>query len=382
MLLDGSLVSPFSFSWGEKVSEASVNRIPFISILILALLILTPSLLLAAEPAKGIMVWRLERKAGVSADAIDSISGYITSEVERLSGQKIISEADIRTILQGEETRQKCGVTDTTCQVEIGAALGVPEVVSGDLGRLGDFWMLNLRRINVRKADALKRVSRKIRGDINALIEALPGAMAELFDHVEPVPAPVVAKIAKPKTEAPKISGKLNVTTEPIGAEVRLNGKEKGKTPYRDEAAAGKHRLELRLEGYKTIKQPVDIVPMESTTLSLTFTRAYPMNPYKKYGYVSFFTGLGVAAFGGIATWQAAVTGDKVNSGNWGADSKSKAWMGTAITSYLLGGAGMITGVVLWALSPGDQKWWESHNVSVAPAADGRGAAISLGGRW
>lgn len=132
-------------------------------------------------PRQGIVVWRLEQKSGVSEADIDSISGYVTVEVEKHSGLKAVSDADIKTILGGEEKKQRCGVDGTSCIAEIGSALGVPEAVSGDLGRMGDYWMLNLRRINVRKAEVMARVGRQTKGDVNALIEMIPQAVAELF---------------------------------------------------------------------------------------------------------------------------------------------------------------------------------------------------------
>ena len=156
----------------------------------------TPTASPAAAPSaakQGIVVWRLEQKEGVSDAEIDSISGTITAQVEQFSGAKVISEADIRTVLKGEETRQKCGAEETSCVAEIGAALGVPEAVSGDLGRVGGFWMLNLRRINVRTAAVAARSTRSIEGTIDDLIRNLPPAVAELFGQTaEVLPAPVL----------------------------------------------------------------------------------------------------------------------------------------------------------------------------------------------
>jgi len=130
----------------------------------------------------GIVVWRIEAKTGVTDKDVDSISGFVTAEVERYSGRKVTSEADVATILKGEEIKQKCtGEGNSACIVEISNALGVPEAVSGDLGRMGDYWMLNLRRINVSSAEVIARVSRQINGDINALIEEIPASVAELF---------------------------------------------------------------------------------------------------------------------------------------------------------------------------------------------------------
>lgn len=267
----------------------------------------------APEPSmQGVVVWRLEAKTGVSEKDIDSISGYITAEVERLSGHKAISEADIRTVLKGEELRQKCGAEATSCLVEIGSALGVPEAVSGDLGKLGSFWLLNLRRLNVRTAVVIGRSSRNIEGSMDDLLRALPAAVAELFGVAPPV-------AAAQKSEAPKV---------------------------------------------------------------------YPMNPYKKWGYVSFFSGLGVAAaLGGLGTGMAKKEADSYTKAHTvqaakDAHDANKRWTSAAIAGFSVGGALMVGGVVLWILSPGDRAWAESHGASagLTPTADG--LSLTLAGRW
>jgi len=133
------------------------------------------------DKREGIVVWRLEAKSGVTKKDIDSISGIITTEVENFSGRSATSEADVQTILKSEEVNQTCGNESTSCMAEIGAALGVPEVVSGDLGKMGDYWIINLRLLNVRTAKSVNRTSRRIKGGMNELIENLPVAVADLF---------------------------------------------------------------------------------------------------------------------------------------------------------------------------------------------------------
>jgi len=147
---------------------------------------------LSAQEKQGIVVWQLEAKTGVSQADVDSLSGYVTSEVEKYSGLSVISQADIRTVLQAEETKQKCGEEGDTdsCLTEICNALGVPEAVSGDLGRVGDLWILYLRRVDMNSVKVIKRSSRKTSGDITALVNALPGAVAELFGKKADEPPP------------------------------------------------------------------------------------------------------------------------------------------------------------------------------------------------
>ena len=134
------------------------------------------------EDAKGnIVVWRLEAKKGVSQKVVDSLSGVITSEVEKISGKKAIGETDLKAVLDSEEKKLSCGAGDTSCIVEIGASLGAPEAVSGDLALMGSYYILNLRKINIRTAQIEGRATRRIKGDIDDLIESLSSAVNELF---------------------------------------------------------------------------------------------------------------------------------------------------------------------------------------------------------
>ncbi len=146
-----------------------------------ALLICLMSASVHAETEPSVMVWQLEAGSGVDQASITTISGFITGHVQQHFKGEVISEADIKTILKGEESRNRCGVQDTSCIAEIGAALGTVEAISGDLGHIGDYWIINLRRIDVRQARIVDRVTRNIKGDINALIEAIPAAVKELL---------------------------------------------------------------------------------------------------------------------------------------------------------------------------------------------------------
>lgn len=275
----------------------------------------------SGEERKGIVVWKLEKKSGVSDDDIDSISGFITSEVEINSGKKVVSDADIKTILGGEEKKQRCGVDGTSCIAEIGAALGVPEAVSGDLGRMGDYWILNLRRINVREAEVIKRVARQIKGDVNILIESIPPAVAELFGK-KPPPPPVVKEVAKePKKE---------------------------KKP---EEPAGKKR---------------------------------GMSVLEKAAYGTFFPGVALIGLGGVAQWRMNSALQDYNAGDKGAESKHSMWKGVSATGYAIGGAAMAAGISLWVTDAliGEKNGEEEQalNFTMEPTEDGFVACLR--GRW
>ena len=70
---------------------------------------------------------------------------------------------------------------------------------------------------------------------------------------------------AAPKAVA---SGKLSITTIPLGVEVFVDGQSRGKTPMAPVTLpAGNHSLELRIPSYKTVKQGVAIIAGQQKSL-------------------------------------------------------------------------------------------------------------------
>ncbi len=317
---------------------------------------------LAAEG--GIVVWRLEEKSGVSSKDVDSISGIITSSVEKYSGQSVVSEADIMTIIKGEETRQKCGGnSSTSCIAEIGAALGVPEAVSGDLGRVGNIWVLNLRRINIRSAKVIGRASRQVDGAIDNLVMEVDIAVAKLFN-----------------AEATGMAV-LFVRSSPEGAEISVNGRPLGKSPQKKYMPEGKVVIRATFPDYFDAEQTVVLKAGEQKTVDLELA-PISMHTYTKWGHISFWPGLAFAAIGSGFVVLAKNEADNYNkrTGPSSSDQTSKTYGGIAIAGITMGSALMITGAVLWILAPDQQEMMKDNTISVGPSEDG--AMVTLGGRW
>ncbi len=377
---------------------------------------------------QGIVVWDLRTNEGVGAKDAALITSFVAGRAAEISEGRVISEADIRTLLKGEEARQSCGSEAASCIAEIGAALGAVESISGDIGMVGSYWILNLIRINTRTAEVVGRSSHRASGDIDQLVEILPNAVAELFGKkisseqadstllvrkgmlsikTDPSQAKVsvnqkqvgltpFSQMLAPgeytislqfqgyntverkvtlrangweqiEVEMEIAPGVLVATTEPPEAEMIINQEESvGRTPLRIERPQGKYQLEFILEEFLPTQREVALYPGKETAISVKLNRDYPMNPYKKGGYATFFIGLGLSAVGAVATWQAWDKSRYAESTSNAADVRasrqaSQDWMKGAYASYSTGGALMITGLILWVLSPGDEHWWEEN---------------------
>ncbi len=131
--------------------------------------------------ADKIVVWNLKPQSGVTEKDAVSISAILTSEIEKISKKKIISESELKSVIDGEQIKASCGADDNSCIAEIGAALGAPLSVSGILSKIGDYWIITIQLIDVRKVETISRVTKRFKGRENTLIEALTPIVSELF---------------------------------------------------------------------------------------------------------------------------------------------------------------------------------------------------------
>jgi hypothetical protein len=106
-----------------------------------------------------------------------------------------------------------------------------------------------------------------------------------------------------------------------------------------------------------------------------------PADWRKTWGHVTFWTGLGLAALGGVGIWQAEVAKDDWEYSGSDSDATShRTWNGVAYGCFGVGGALMITGAVLWGLYAADDG--PPATALVGPTPDGLGAVLSVGGRF
>jgi hypothetical protein len=132
--------------------------------------------------ADKIVVWNLSPQAGVTEKEAVVVSSILTSEVSRVSGNQVIGETEIRSLIKGEESKTSCGAEDTKCIAEIGNALGAPLSVSGIISKMGDYWVITLQLFDVKKVEVGSRVTRKFKGRRNKLLKAIAPMVCELFN--------------------------------------------------------------------------------------------------------------------------------------------------------------------------------------------------------
>jgi hypothetical protein len=113
---------------------------------------------------------------------VQAASLVLPTEIRgRLPGVQVISSGEIRSMLGLEKTKQALGCEDEGCMAEIGGALGVDEMISGKMGKVGRTLVIEVRRTAVRESRTLASAVRTVRGEEDAIIRGLQEMAGELY---------------------------------------------------------------------------------------------------------------------------------------------------------------------------------------------------------
>jgi tetratricopeptide (TPR) repeat protein len=213
----------------------------------------------------------------------------------------------------------------------------------------------------------------------------------------------------------------------PAGAEVRLDGKSMGKLPLKEPISVrpGSHKIVVTKPGYERFKSVVGVsagqslevqVEMEKKERALPpprrpvarprkpprprpeglSTKGKPEPPPKEkkrkrlWTWVSLGVGAGILAGGVVAGALASHWVDEANksldrgdmTGYDDNESQAKAAAITADISYALGGALVVTGVVLYFLEDRSSEEPAAKARIITPYADGTSIGIAAGGTF
>ena len=112
------------------------------------------------------------------------VTEALVLELRKLEGQSVIGLDEVRKMLDHEAEKQMLGCeADESCLAEISGALGVDELVVGQLATLNDERVFTLKRILQAEARVKKQVSRRlVRDDGEEFLAVLGEMVEELFD--------------------------------------------------------------------------------------------------------------------------------------------------------------------------------------------------------
>ncbi|MBI5494379.1 MAG: hypothetical protein HY904_05080 [Deltaproteobacteria bacterium] len=139
-----------------------------------------------------VLVLPIESRTPALADEADLLTTALADALRKQSGWKVVTLRDVEGALNLEMKKQLAGCGTASCAAEIAGALNTDQVVLGTLGTVGENNMLlSLSRMKAGTAAILGSATLRIRShDPGEVLDAMPGAVAELLGHAGAVPPP------------------------------------------------------------------------------------------------------------------------------------------------------------------------------------------------
>lgn len=178
----------------KRTSSSNTNAEPGASPATPPAAALPASSVAAPEPADFAKKWVPKRVLvldpnpnGVDEATVRLVGGILTVETAALDDSRldVINSADVAKMLNLEATKTDLGCSAESCMSEIADAMGTDLVIFGDLGRLGELYLLNLTLFESGAARSRGRISLRTR-TIEALPDVLTAQLPVLFAEVLP----------------------------------------------------------------------------------------------------------------------------------------------------------------------------------------------------
>lgn len=247
-----------------------------------------------------IAVWRFDA-LGIENELVARLETLFRMELARLSKHQLPTRREIERAVTSEQ--QNC-TGEERCLASIGKKIGVDVVITGTVGAMGSSYVLNIKAVDVATQKLIKRIdSDPLRGSPDDLIEGVRVAAYRLL-------APA------------QLHGSIQIQTDILGAEVRLDDKQIGKTPLANlgvlaKQQLGRHKLRVQAPGYDPFDDEVDVhfqkvsqvlvrlIPSKEVLGTGKFQRV-ERTPF--YTRTWFIVGVSVAAvvLGGVIGYNAA----------------------------------------------------------------------------
>ena len=128
-------------------------------------------------------------------------------------------------------------------------------------------------------------------------------------------------------------------------------------------------------------KRKVSVKSDEQASLGIEL-KTIPTRPEILWGHVTFWSGVGFTALGGVGLGSALKLRDDYNAGDRSAKNKIVTWTGVMYAGFMAGAALMVTGAVLWNLAPDKASWVKENKGYLGVTTTGHDLVFSAGGRW
>ena len=133
------------------------------------------------EELPRLMVFNLMPEKDIDKGVANLLTEMLLTQINELKRYKVIGQKDLDVMLFWETNKQLKNCTDKSCTMQIAGAMGAEYYVEGSIGAIGNKYLINIKLIDVMKADVVYRVSEVLEKDENLLLSGMTRVVNKLF---------------------------------------------------------------------------------------------------------------------------------------------------------------------------------------------------------
>jgi hypothetical protein len=119
---------------------------------------------------------------GLEADKVPLLTEVLSTELGKSGDLDVIAGRDIEAILGFEAQKQLLGCDEASCVAELGGALGADELVVGQVGKIGETFVVNVKLIDVKEMKTTHRVSLTTGTDLDSMLSGMRRAAQDIVE--------------------------------------------------------------------------------------------------------------------------------------------------------------------------------------------------------
>jgi TolB-like protein len=195
-----------------------------------------------------IAVLTMESKGGVSPSEAATLTDRLGSMLVNTNAFTVVDRSKMEEILR-EQGFQQTGCTSTECAVEVGKLLNVQKMVSGSIGKIGRTYTIDLALIDVQTSRIENSFIRDYQGEIDGLLK-----------EMETIAQQIAMSSGRGGEMPAEEKHVLTITSKPSGAQVLINDKKVGTTPFSVRVPSGMAlNVKVEKKEYQTWQEQITI---------------------------------------------------------------------------------------------------------------------------
>ena len=122
---------------------------------------------------------------GINRDLALSLQEQLESNLTRYNRFRVVSRNDMDKVLAENRIQQSGICLDEECLAKAGSVLGVDEIITGTISRIGHTYNIVLKQISVENGTIRSSVNKQFTGTVDSLLNV---ASLALFELISPAP--------------------------------------------------------------------------------------------------------------------------------------------------------------------------------------------------